>query len=409
MKTGSAEDFLGSLTPRQRIFFQGGPGEPLCLYSALAAFHGLAGELEFWACLIPGINTLDYASLPGDLRLTTFMASPALAPSMATGRTTLMAMPYSEIAALMARTSFDVAVLHVSPADNRGRHSFSLSCDMGPLVWRQAKRRVAFINAQMPWLPDSETLPADAIDLAVEIDEPLLSAPVPSQNPAAGVIAERAASLVPDGATFQSGIGDTPAAITAALRSHRGLKVYSGIITPEHKLLAENGALDPVARHVTGIAWGDAGFREWLPASGFSFRSARETHSHSRLASIANFVSIGSALEVDLSGNLNLEWRAGRRISSVGGAPDFLRGAALSRGGRSIIALQATGREGASRIVPQLTSPSIPGALADTIVTEYGVAELRGLGPAERAHKLMAISAPEHRDHLAASWRMITR
>jgi acyl-CoA hydrolase len=131
----------------------------------------------------------------------------------------------------------------------------------------------------------------------------------------------------------------------------------------------------------------------------------KETHSRERLAEIPNFTSIGSALEVDLAGNLNLEWMDGRRVSSVGGAPDFMAGAAASPGGRSIIALPSTTRSGRSRIVAHIEAPSIPASLADAIVTEHGVAQLRGLGPDARTEVLLAIAAPEHRAALAASRR----
>ncbi len=402
MRTGLTEDLLRSLKPGQRVFFQGGPGECSAFYEALKNDQGLIRGLDLWSCLIPGINTFDYGSLPNGHTLTTFMASLTLEPSIASGRTTIKAMSYSEIGATLSRTEFDVAIFHVSQPDAQGQCSFGLSCDTPSLVWPSAARRVAFVNKRMPYLPGAERIPLEAIDLAIPIDQPLMIAPAPRQNAVVGKIAELAAALIPDGATIQSGIGDTPAAIAAALRLHRGLKIHSGIITGEYQELAESGALDPDAEHVTGIAWGDEAFHAWLPRSGFLFRSALETHSHEKLAAIPNFVSIGSALEVDLAGNLNLEWRAGRRVSSIGGAPDYIRGASLSPGGRSIIALQSTSG-GASRIVPALQTPSIPGALVDIIVTEHGVAELRGLQGAARATALIAIAAPEHRSFLESA------
>lgn len=402
MRTGYPEDILRGMRPGQRVYFQGGPGECELFYNLLRDNPGLANGVELWSCLIPGINQLDYGSLPGDVRLRTFMASTSLEPSIATGRTTVTPMPYSEIAQVMADMTFDLVVLHVAPADRAGNCSFGIACDMGSLVWKKAAKRAAFVNRQMPSLDHSETMPLDAIDLVVEINAPLLmAAPAkPRVNAAVAEISRLVAELVPDGATIQAGIGDTPAAAMGALKLHRGLCVHSGIITPEYMHLCDAGVIDLGGENVTGVAWGDAAFYKWLEQSGFHFRSAVETHNFAELAKIEGFVSIGSALEVDLAGNLNLEWRAGRRVSSVGGAPDYMRAAAGSHGGLSIIALQSTGG-GASRIVPSLTSPSISGELADVIVTEHGVARLKGLSARERSAAMIAIAAPEHRGFLA--------
>jgi len=400
--TGYPGDVVRSLRPGQRVYFQGGPGECAAFHAALLAHPGLSNGVELWSCLIPGINTRDYGALPSTAQLVTFMASPALETSIASGRTRLMAMPYSEIADLMARTEFDVAVLHVAPPDSAGRCSFGLACDMPGLVWQSAGRRVAFVNDRMPALPHADFIPADRIDLAVPISEPLL-APASSSgaaNAAVGEIVRLCAELIPDGATIQSGIGEAPGAVIAGLKLHRGLRVHSGIITPEYIPLAEAGALDPAAEHVAGVAWGDASFHAWLSRSGFAFRSAKVTHDHATLAALPGFVSIGSAIEVDLAGNLNLEWRRGRRVSSVGGAPDFMRAARASVGGLSIIAMPATAG-GASRIVPRLASPSIPGEMVDTVVTEFGVARLKGLSFEARAEAITAVAAPQHRRLLA--------
>ena len=406
MRSGSALELLRSFRSGQRVYLQGGPGECVAFYDLLKSNPGYANGVEFWSCLVPGINTLDYGSLRGDVRLTTFMASPALAPSIASGQTTLMAMPYSEIGELLARTDFDAAIFQTSPADAKGQFSFAHSCDMGSVVWPRAKRNILFVNEQMRALPAADSIAADAVEMAIAINEPLLEPSPPPQRSAAVLeIARLTAELVPDGATFQAGIGDTPAAIVAALRLHRGLRVHSGIITQEYQQLAESGALDIYAEHITGIAWGDARFRDWLPQSGFVFRNVFTTHGHEELAAIPGFVSIGSALEVDLAGNLNLEWRAGQRVSSIGGAPDYLRAAAASNGGVSIIALQASTAKGGSRIVPALKAPSIPGTLTDFVVTEHGVARLRGMTPYDRAQALIAIAAPEHRAFLSEACR----
>lgn len=402
MKTGRPEDILDWLKPGSKVFLQSGPGESQAFINLLKANPGAARGVELWSCLIPGINTFDYGSLPDGPTLVSFMASPTLAPSIANGRTRIDAMPYSEIGATLGQSDFDLAILHVAPPDAEGLCSFGVSSEVGRIVSPRSKRRIAFINRQMPSVI-GDALATDDIDLAIEVDEPLLATTASPRSATADTFARHAASLVPEYATIQSGIGEAPGAIIAALTNHRRLRIHSGLVTPEYRLLANSGALDLDRYHVTGIAWGDKDFYDWLPDSGLTFRSIRETHFHERLASIPSFVSIGSALEVDLAGNLNLEWLGDHRVSSVGGAPDFMRGAAASRGGRSIIALPSQARSGASRIVSKLERLSVPGALADAIVTEHGVAQLRGLSPRARADALIAIAAPEHQGALTAA------
>ena len=114
MKSGRPEDALGFLKPGMRIYIQGGPGECEAFIDLLRANPGAGKGVELWSCLIPGINTFDYGSLPDGPNLVTFMASPSLEPSIAAGRTRIDAMPYSEIAATLSRTDFDLAILDVN-------------------------------------------------------------------------------------------------------------------------------------------------------------------------------------------------------------------------------------------------------------------------------------------------------
>ncbi len=403
MKTGTIQDFLGALRPGHRVFFQGGPGESLQLYNALRDDPGVAKGVEFWSCLIPGINRHDYGSLPGEVRLNTFMASPALEPSITNGRTQVHAMPYSQIGETLAGMDFDAALLHAAPPDRHGQCSFGIACDTPSIVWSRAKMRAVILNPAMPALPGAEAIFNSSIDLAIEADMPLIGPsgpPAQAKSAILDTIGKLAADLIPDDTIIQSGIGDTPAAVVAALRFHRGLRVHSGIITPEYQLLGESGALDMSGDNLTGVAWGGADFYGWLKQSGFTFAPIFATHAHAKLAALPRFVSIGSAIEVDLAGNLNLEWRLARRISSIGGSQDFMAGAAAAEEGLSIIALQAAGG-GASRIVPTIANPTVSGNLADAIVTEHGVARLKGLGRRERAQAMIAIADPDHRAFLA--------
>jgi acyl-CoA hydrolase len=407
MKAGRLADVLDWLKPGARVFLQGSTGEILPLIDLFRdAPERLAG-VDLWSNLVPGVNAFDYGALHAGNRLTTFMASPALATSLADGRTRLLSLPYSAMADILAQTSFDLAIVQASPPDAAGVCSFGVACDTPALVMPNAAKVIAVINPGMPRMPRAPGLRLDDADLAVEVDAPLVSAPQTVLTPGLEQLGRLAAGLVPDGAAIQSGIGQAPAAVLRALCDHRRLRIFSGLVTPEYRPLFEAGALAPGAEHVTGIAVGDADFYAWLAKCDLArFADARETHGAASLAAIPGFVSINTAIEIDLSGQINIEWRGETRISSVGGAPDYMAGAAASSDGLSIIALPATARAGASRIVPRLhpSRVSIGGDLTDAVVTEHGVARLRGLAGNARAKALIAIADPAHRDRLAKEW-----
>ncbi len=400
---------LDELRPGLSVFVQGATGESQGFLAALQADPERARGVSFTACLIPGINRFDYAALHPEARLTTFMASEAWAETTADGRTRVVPLPYAQTAAEIAGAAFDLAVMQVTPPDAEGLCSFGIGGDFPPLAWRRARRRVGIVNANLPRPPRAETIAFDVFDLIVEDDAPLLAAPDAQPSPVLQAIAVLVAALIPDGAAIQTGVGAAPAAILAALKDHKGLRIRSGMVTAGYRVLSQAGALAPNDQHQTGIAHGSADLYAWLAETDLcAFASVARTHGACALASTEGFVAVNSALEVDLFGQANLEWRGGRQVSGVGGAPDFAHGAMASRGGMSIIALPAIAG-GASRIVSHLSAPSVSLARheTDVIVTEHGVAQLRGKTLEERAEALIAIAAPEHREALSEAWRAL--
>ena len=398
---------LAELHPGLSVFVQGATGEPQSFIAALKADPERARGVNFTACLIPGINRFDYAAVQAEASMTTFMASDAWAETAKQGRTRIVPMSYSQTAAKIAATAFDLAVLQVTPPDREGLCSFGISGDFPPLAWTKAKRRVGIVNAAMPRPARGKTIPFKALDLVIEDDTPLLGAADPALSPILQTISAHVAALVPDGAAIQTGVGAAPAAILAALKDHRNLVIRSGMVTEGYRALAEAGALAPEMEHQAGIAYGSAHFYAWLAEANLcAFAPVTRTHGAAELAATPGFTAINSALEIDLFGQANLEWRNGRQVSGVGGAPDFARGAMASEGGRSIIALPATAG-GVSRIVPRLTCPTVSLGRheTDVIVTEHGVARLRGQSVDARAEALIAIAAPEHRGALEEAWR----
>jgi len=392
----------------RRVYIQGAVGEPLALRGVLAAAPEALSGVGLTSCLVPGINDFDYAALDARASLTTFMMSPALRASFEAGRTRLRRIPYSEIArAFLTETPFDLAILQVAPPDAAGLCSLGPCADFAPLVWPRARRRLAFINPRWPAARSGPAIPRSAIDVAIELEGPFITHDPGVPGAEQRAMAARVAALIPDGAAVQTGIGGAPEAVVEQLKTHRRLRIRSGLVTAGHQILAAAGALDEDAEHLTGVALGGEAFVGWA-AGRFTFADVTVTHGAEYLAGAPRLFTVNSALEVDLFGQANVEWRGERLVSGLGGAPDFARAALRSDGGRAILALPATAARGRiSRIVPRLEASrvSLSRDDADLVVTEQGVADLRGLGLHARAAALIAVAAESHREPLERAWR----
>jgi acyl-CoA hydrolase len=398
---------LAAFRPGGRVYIQGAGGEPLALREMLTAAPEVLADVSLTSCLLPGMNEFDYAALNPTSHMTTFMLPAAFRASFTAGRVNVRPMPYSQIAADLAGDSFDLAIFQVTPPDAEGLCGFGPCADFAGLVFPRAKRRVAFINPALPPVARGPRVRREAIDIAIDAPGAFITAAEEAPSAEHSAIAALVAAQVPDGAALQSGIGGAPAAALAGLTGHRGLVVRSGMVTEGYRELATAGALADGAAHITGLAIGSPDFMAWA-AGAFVFADAFTTHGAEGLAATPRFTAINSALEVDLFGQVNLEWREGRLFGGLGGAPDFSRAARRSEGGRSILALPATAKGGRlSRIVPRLATPTISLSRddADLIITEHGAADLRGADLQTRACRLIAIAAPDQREGLERAWR----
>jgi acyl-CoA hydrolase len=351
--------------------------------------------------IIPGFNQFDYASLHPEGRLTTFFLPPFLHGSYLEGRVRLLPLSYLGIARFLENLQADVAFLHLTRS-SEDTASFGISADFGPLIFRHARKCIGFLNSSMPQPRHSPRVPLSGLDATVETDEAIVPSSVANPSDEASAIARNIARLIPDGAALQTGVGSTPGAIWRELSGLRDIRLCGGMVSEGFFEALDQGVVSSSARHLAGVAQGSAAFFRRLDGDdAVHFDHVRTTHNEA-LVGLDRFISVNGALEVDLSGQVNLETRDGQIISGVGGAPEFVRAALASRGGRAIIALPATASRGAiSRIVPCLSSaPSLTRAEAVTVVTEYGVADLAGLSLEQRAERLIAVSAPSHRARL---------
>lgn len=408
----SATDVIDVLNPGMTVFIPGMSGESLAIYDALRANPERADRVTFVGVHFPGVNNTDYLGLYPTVRLRAYFMSPTIRAHMAGGRIDLMPLDYPGIVRdIEDHLTIDAAIAQVSLPDDRGFCSLGTSHDFLPSAWQKARIRIAHINPRLPRVAGSFQLKLDDCEFAFECDSAIPSVATAPPDDALLRHARIAANLVVDGATLQFGVGRLQAAILRSLRNHRDLRVYSGMVSAPILNLLESGAIRHDCPVECGVALGDADFYASLDRDlRFYFRPARETHDLRRLASIPNFCAINSALEVDLVGQVNVDSVNGRLSSGMGGLPVFASAARLSPGGRSIIILPSTANDGqTSRIVCKLEDclVAVPRHDADYVVTEYGVAQLRGLSVHERALAMISIAAPQFRSSLEEKWRAV--
>ena len=384
-------------------------GEPTTLIRALVAQAGSIGEVSaFAATSFSGILDGKAAAV---LRLSSMGAMGALRTVAATGRLGIVPCHASQIGSLITQglIGCDVVMLQVSAPDADGNHSFGLISDFVQEAVEKARVVIAEVNERVPFTYGHAVLPAARIDCAVQVARAPVEVAPAKIGDADQAIAGTVAGYVDDGTVLQVGIGATPDAVLRLVRDRRDLGVHSGMIGDGLVDLVEAGAITNARKpidtgmSITGALIGTRrlyDFADRNPAIGM--RSSAYTHSAMVLSQLPKLVTINSAIEVDLTGQVNAEQSGNQYLGGTGGQVDFVRAGSRSRGGRSIIALPATAKGGAiSRIVAALSGP-VTTARNDTdvIVTEFGAAELRGQTLAERARRLVRIAHPNFRDEL---------
>lgn len=403
------------LHPGMTVFVEGASGEPTPLLEALAAAPETSAGVHYVGCRIPGLNVIDPAAFHAEARLTSFFVFGEIARSHAAGRVRFMPLHYSGIWQYLAGLPVDLALIQVSPPDAHGMCSLGVSVHFVPAVLPRVKVIVAEVNRAMPHPPSSYAIPYQRLDYVIRTERPLLGLPAGAPMAETRQIAANVASLIGDGDTIQIGIGRLPAAVLAALDGHRDLGIHGGLVADQVADLHAAGVITGArkshdrGRMVCTAAIGSERVYRWAAdCPELQFAPVSYTHDLRVLAGIDHFVAINSVLAVDLGGQANAEMLDGRQVSGTGGLLDFVRGAHLSQGGRSILALPATAAGGrVSRIALRFGAQDVvscPRADADIVVTEHGIARLRGSSLEERARALIGIAAPAFRETLEKQW-----
>lgn len=397
------------------IYVAGASGESVTFVHAFRRQPELARGLVFHGIWIPGANRTDYAGLNPEARAETIFLSPDMQTSFVNCRIDVLPLTYAQTFRRLETAPVAAALVQVSAPDKSGRVSLGVAADFSPAVLdRPDVLKIAHVNRAMPAPESSIVYPMETFDAVVEGVHPLLRYDPPPPAPVFDAIARHIAALVGDGATLQFGLGNVQLALLRALGGRRRLSIHSGMVSDGVTDLLETGAIDARPGAVTtGVALGTERLYAVAAADPrFRFAPVSHTHAHDTLARIPDLVAVNSVIEVDLFGQANAEFLGGRQISGAGGLVDFLRGAGAAKEGKPVVALASTARGGAvSRIVARLDAPAVSVARADMgiVVTEYGVADLRGQSVDARALALAGLAHPAHREGLRAAWSKLSK
>jgi acyl-CoA hydrolase len=407
--TAEALDLGAYLRPGDHIVWGQACGEPTTLVEALIAQAEEIGNLSAFAAT--SFSGLLDAAAAERIAISSMGAIGALRTIAATGRLGIIPCHVSQIGPMIEQglIGCDVAFVQTSPRDADGNHSIGLISDYMQTAIDKARLVIAEVNDQVPFTYGDTLVAAGRIDVAVHVSRtPVEVTPAPIGETDMA-IAKIVAGYVEDGSVIQTGIGAVPDAILRLVSDRKDLGVHSGMIGDGLVDLVEAGvvtnALKPIDKgvSVTGALIGTRRLYQFADRNPkIAMRNSAYTHDAATLAQLAKLVTVNSAVEVDLSGQVNAEQSGNSYLGGTGGQVDYVRAGMRSRGGHAIIALPATAKGGTiSRITSALAGPvTTARSDVDVIVTEYGAAELKGQTLPERARRLIAIAHPDFREEL---------
>ena len=409
----AAADVVALVPSGARVFVHGAAATPIPLLDALAARTDVDG-VRLYHLHTSGTDSFVDERCARRLRSISFFVGPNVRAAVADGRADFMPVFLSDVPKLFSTGAIplDVALVQLSPPDRHGFMSLGTSVDAARAAVDSAKLVLAEINDQMPRTHGNSVIHVDHVHAFVRTNRPLHEAPIAPQTEVEARIGERVAALVDNGATIQMGIGGIPDAVLARLANHHDLGVHTemfsdglipliegGVVTNRHKLVHPG-------RTVTSFVSGSRRLYDYIDDNPtVEFHGCDRTNDTSLIRKNPKVTAINSAIEVDLSGQVCADSIGAAIFSGIGGQMDFLHGAALSTGGKPIIALPSTAARGTvSRITCRL---KLGAGVVTTrghvhwVVTEYGARDLHGLTLRERGEALISIAHPDMRTELA--------
>jgi 4-hydroxybutyrate CoA-transferase len=409
----TAEEALECVQSGMRVYIQPGCAEPETLVEALMRRAPELSDVEIVHMMTMGCAPYVAPEMAGHFRHNAMFIGANVRDAINDGRADYTPIYLSEIEELFESGAMplDVALIEVSPPDSHGFCSFGVGVDTTLTAAKCAKFVIAQINDNMPRTYGDSFIHVNEIHAFVESSRPLCAVKIPAVNDLQVAIAGNVAGLIDDGAVIQTGIGGIPNAVLLMLMDRKDLGVHSELVSDGVIPLIEAGVLTGARKNfnprkvILGFALGSTRLFDFVDNNPiFEFHPTAYTNNPVLIARNDNMIAINSALQVDLTGQVCSDSIGNLFYSGIGGQVDFLRGAAHSKGGKPIIAIPSTAKNGTiSRIVPMLD----PGAgvvtsrgLVRYVVTEFGVAYLHGKSIRERAKALIEIAHPDFRAEL---------
>lgn len=415
----SAEEAVKHIKSGDSIVVQPGCAAPITLLNAMVDRREELSDINIYHILIVGNIPYLQPGMEKYFKHHAFFIGANARPAVNEGRAEFIPIFLSEVTLLFKEgvLPVDIAFINVSPPDEHGFCSYGIDVGNIKTPTEKAKLVIAQVNPQMPRGLGNSFIHINKIDYIVEKDEPLLELPQVDPNASSETIevydniGKNVADLIEDGSTLQMGIGAIPDSVMKYLRNKKDLGVHTEMFSDGMIDLVDNGiitgekkTLHP-GKIIAGFVLGTKKAYDYIDNNPiFEFHPQEYVNDPFIIAKNEKMVAINSAIEVDLTGQVCSDSIGTKLFSGIGGQVDFIRGAAYSKGGKPIIALPSTTKDGKiSRIVPMLK----PGAGVVTsrgdvhyVVTEYGVAQLWGKSIRERMKELIRIAHPKFRDEL---------
>ena len=411
----TAEEAVTHIKSGDRVVVAHACGEPSYLLDAMVANASAYRDVELVHMVAMGKGDYCKPEYAENFRHNAIFVGGSSREAVADGRADFTPSFFFEVPRLFSTTMpVDVALVMVTPPDENGMCSLGVSVDYTQEAVKQAKLVIAQINPQMPWTGPNSLVSVKDLDVIVEHDAPLIELKPGKIGEIEKAIGEHCASLVPDGATLQLGIGAIPDAVLLFLKDKKDLGIHSEMFSDGVVELAEAGvitnakkSLNP-GKFVVAFLMGTKRLYDFVNHNpDVDMRPVDYVNHPFVVAQNDNLISINSCVQVDLMGQVASETVGSKQISGVGGQVDFVRGASAAKGGVSIIAMPSTVKGKISKIVPLLDEGAAVTTSrndVDYIVTEYGVAHLKGGTLRQRARNLIAIAHPDFRDELKAEF-----